>query len=325
MKSVWHFAMILFAMVIPLALTGNPYLTFVFTLIVVNSILVSDWSLLAGYMGLDNLAVGGMVGVGAYTSAYLAMKLGFSFWAAMPVAGVATAIIGVLLGFPSLRIKGLYFAVFSLMVQVVLTQVFTDWTGFTNGEAGIAGIPSPLLSLGSLRLVFTGTALAYLCVIVLLVWTFVYRYVTSGNRRLRLICVRDDETLATHLGINVVRERLMVFVLTSFVAGIAGALLGVLTSYVSPATTDIFLTVQVFAMAYVGGKGSLAGALLGTTIFTVLPNLFTIYYPYREFVEGILIVVTYVFLPQGLISISRVIGPKVRPKSVPESRSEVKH
>ena len=133
---------------IPAIFYSNQLYTLILTLILLNSIVAIAFDLLAGYAGLDNLAIGGLASMGGYTMAYLVMKEGVNFFITVPLAGVVAGALGLALVYPSLRIKGVYFAISTIMVQLLLYQLFNDWVGFTGGGEGLYGIPMPIISMG---------------------------------------------------------------------------------------------------------------------------------------------------------------------------------
>lgn len=303
MKLSIQIGLILLCLVMPLAINGNAFLDFVAALFLLNVMTAENFNLLSSFLGLDNLALGGLVGFGAYTTAYLEMHMGFSFWAAFPVAGIVALVIGTVLGLPSLRLKGLYFIILTLMMMLVITELFTDWFAFTNGEIGVSSIPPPVLALGSLHIVFVNVPFLYLSISVLIPWMYVVGYLVRGKSGLRMVAVRDDEILASHLGVDTTRQKITSFAICAFTAGLFGSLFAELLGYVAPTSVDILFTVSFFAMVYIGGRKTVAGPVIGAALLTALPNLFVTFSAYRNYVTGILLVVIMLFFPDGLIGI----------------------
>lgn len=303
MKWYYQLGLIAVCLVLPLPVSGNRFLVYVVALTMINIMFAQDFSLLSSFLGLDNLALAGIAGFGAYTSAYLVMHMGFSFWEALPVAGIVAMGVGTAMGLPSLRLRGLSFIIFTIMIMLVLTQLFTDWSAFTNGDIGISSIPPPVLSIGGFSLTVSGIPFLYLCVAVLIPWMYIVKYLISGKNGLRLVSVRDDETLAAHLGVDTTGQKITTFAISAFAAGIFGALFAELIGFISPRTVDLLLTVQFFAMAYIGGKRTLAGPVIGAILLTALPNAFVTLSTYRNYATGILLVVVILFLPEGLIGL----------------------
>ena len=200
-----------FSFVIPAFFFGNRLYTFLLTMVVLNSMLAVSLDLLAGYAALDNLAVGGLASIGAYLMAYLMMREGVSFFLCVPAAGFLAGIVGMALVYPSLRIKGVYFAISTIIVQIVLTQLYNDWVGFTGGNEGIYGIPRPSITLGGKHIIVTGTSFAYVSLALLVISLVVVRRLTTGNNGMKMQAIRDDDVLASHLGLNLARQRMQIF------------------------------------------------------------------------------------------------------------------
>lgn len=132
---------------LPLAVSGNRFFAFVVGMTMISILWAAGMNLLTGYTGLVSLAYAGIAGISAYGTVGLTMRFGWSFWLAMPVAAAGAAIVGVLLGLPSLRLKGFYFALSSLVIQTVLSLGFVYFVNFTNGDTGISQIPPPTFRL----------------------------------------------------------------------------------------------------------------------------------------------------------------------------------
>lgn len=289
------------SLAIPALIASNSFFVYVFTLIVINSILALSFEVTGGFLGLDNLAIGGMVGFGAYTSIYLITHNELPFWIAAPVGGAIAAFIGLALVYPSVRLKGLYFAIGTLILQLLFTQIFISWTSFTGGDIGISEIPRASLSIGSQSFQFTGIYFTYLCVVIFLVWTFVVNRTEKGPRSsLILNAIRTNETLAAFLGIDATRQKSKYFLISSFVAGIGGYLFATLMGYISSTSVDLLFSVSLLTMVYVGGRKSTYGPIMGAAIITAIPNVFLQFYAYRNYFSGGLLLVFIIFLPTGL-------------------------
>jgi branched-chain amino acid transport system permease protein len=293
---------ILAILAIPIIISSEPYFTFVASISLVNSILATALNLLNGYLGLPFLAVGGFAGLGGYLSTYLTMNLGLSFWFALPLSGLLPALVGLLLILPALRLRGFYFAIITLILQILLTQIFVEWKEFTHGDIGISNVPPPKISIADAEVKFTGTAYLYVCLMIFMLIFLVKRRIISSDLGLKIICIRDDDVLAQYLGLNVVKYRAFVFLLSSYIMGVAGSLMTHLLSFISPATTDIYFSFSILTMVNVGGRGTLFGPVIGSLLLTMIPYSLFFLYTYRNFIYGFLLIVFSMLWPNGLVS-----------------------
>jgi branched-chain amino acid transport system permease protein len=229
-------------------------------------------NILTGYTGQISLGQGAFLGVGAYTSAYVTAKMGLPFWIGVPAAGAVTALAGMVFGIPSLRLKGLYLAIATLASQFILEWVFLRWEPVTGGSYGIV-IPRP--SLGGY--VFESDRSYYY--IVLLVATVMILFAANLMRTKTgraFMAVRDHYISAEIMGINLFKYRILSFGISSFYAGVAGALYGHSLQFVSSEQFSIHVSVVYLAMIIIGGLGSILGSIYGAVFMMLLPKLLTV-------------------------------------------------
>lgn len=262
------------------------------------------------YIGRINIGQGAFALIGAYTSAILVVKGGWSFWLSLPVAGLFAALVGILIGLPILRLRGVYFA----MVTLVLTQVVTLTAlalPITNGAKGISSIPLPgsvsivgvtlipdFASLENTKLAFYYTA----CVIMILTFAVLYRLVHS---RLGHLCrsMQQNEELASSIGVNIAYIRLLVFAISSFFGGIGGAMFGAITQSVYPSSFQVVDSVNFMLNCFLGGLGYVFGPILGTLVLYFGWDLMFALGQYQLLTYSILLISLIRFLPNGLLSI----------------------
>lgn len=262
------------------------------------------------YIGRINIGQGAFALIGAYTSAILVVKGGWSFWLSLPVAGLFAALVGILIGLPILRLRGVYFA----MVTLVLTQVVTLTAlalPITNGAKGISSIPLPgsvsimgvtlipdFAALENTKLAFYYTA----CVIMILTFAVLYRLVHS---RLGHLCrsMQQNEELASSIGVNIAYIRLLVFAISSFFGGIGGAMFGAITQSVYPSSFQVVDSVNFMLNCFLGGLGYVFGPILGTLVLYFGWDLMFALGQYQLLTYSILLIALIRFLPNGLLSI----------------------
>ncbi len=229
-------------------------------------------NILTGFTGQISLGQGAFLGVGAYTSAYLTAKLGLSFWLGVPAAGLMTAIAGMAFGIPSLRLKGLYLAIATLASQFILEWIFLRWEPVTGGSFGIV-VPRPTLG----GFVFdTDRSYYYIVLVIATIMVFFAANLMRTRTGRAFMAVRDHYISAEIMGINLFKYRILSFAVSSFYAGVAGALYGHSLRFVSSEQFNIGVSITYLAMIIIGGLGSILGSIYGAVFMMLLPKLLTV-------------------------------------------------
>ncbi len=254
---------------------------------------VSGLVVVLGYCGQISLTQAGFLGIGAYVLALMTTKLGIPFLAAIPAAMAICGLLGLLLGFASLRLGGHYLAMVTISFQVILTLVLSNWISLTGGPDGISGIPRPAGLAGA-------HAYLGLC-LVLLVCTMLYAWRLKLSRLGRAMqAVRDNEIAAGTCGIHVFRTKVVAFGISAVLGGLGGALFAGAFSYISPDQFTFDESVVMLTMALLGGVQSPFGALLGTFALVILPEwLRFLKQAYLAFYGGAVILIM-IFMPEGV-------------------------
>ncbi|WP_299988935.1 branched-chain amino acid ABC transporter permease [uncultured Ruegeria sp.] len=268
------------------------------------------------YIGRINIGQGAFALIGAYVSAILVTKAGISFWLSLPLAGLFAAGVAVLIGLPILRLRGVYFA----MISLVLTQVVTLTAlalPITNGAKGITSIPLPGgVSIFGLTLIPDFATLEnprlafYYAASVLMVLTFaaMYRLV---NSRLGHLCrsMQQNEELASSIGVNISYIRVIVFSISSFLGGIGGAMFGSIAQSVYPSSFQVADSVNFMLNCFLGGLGYVFGPMLGTLVLYFGWDLLFELGRFQLLAYSSLLIILMLFLPNGLLSL-RLPGKK---------------
>ena len=291
------------ALALPFVVT-NSYLFHLLIIAVIWSILATSLNLVLGYTGLLSLAHGAFFGLGAYCSALLVTKAEWNFWATIPPAMALAALFGALLGLLTLRLSGHYFAISTLSFGIVVSLVLEKWDDLTEGPRGISSIPAPtpinLFGWGEVEFE-SNTAKYYLAVATLaLCLLFTWRLVRSPVGR-ALEAIRQNELLASCLGINVVFYKLLAFSLSAAMAGLAGVLYSVYITYINPIDAGLWNGFYAVMYIVIGGMGTFGGPVVGTLFLVTLPELLRMFQDYRLLLLGILLILTMTFLPQGIV------------------------
>lgn len=268
-------------------------------------------NILVGYTGQISLGQGGFMAVGAYTAGILTARYGVPWWASIPVAALFTALIGTIFGTPSLRLKGLYLAIATLAAQVIILWVVTHWKAVTGGVEALV-VPTPKLFGIKMNTDFNFYWVIWgVAVLVTILTVNLFR--THYGRA--FIAIRDQDIAASVMGIDLFKYKLLAFAISSFVVGLAGALLAHYRTIVNWERFTIDVSVTYLAMIIIGGLGSVTGSYLGAAFMTLLPALITnfgrflkAYFPAIEglipFVQlgifGLVIILFLIFEPEGL-------------------------
>jgi len=281
------------------------YVVHILVLIAIYSILTFSLDLLVGHTGILSLAHAAFYGLGAYTSALLALRAGAPFSVCIVAAMVLAVLVSFAVSIPSFRLQDDYLVLAIFGFQMIVSSLFTNLQGLTGGPLGLAGIPQPHLlewtigsHLGFLLLTSISAGL-----------TFVIVRRISGSPFGRVLhAIREDELLAKALGKNTLRFKIAAFAISAALAALAGSLYASYISYIDPTAFDVMQSVLVVAMVIIGGAGSVWGPLVGAVVLVALPEaLRFLGLPYaaaanlRQVVYGTLIVTMMMARPEGLV------------------------
>jgi len=273
----------------------------------INVILVASLDMLIGLSGLISLGHAAFCGIGAYTSALLVMRAGVPFPAAFLAAGLVAGSAGLFIGYPSLRLRGHYFALATFIFGIIVNLLLTSLVELTRGPMGLPGIPFVAVwipGVGSLVLnTFRDKSAYYYMVLAVVVVTLWLRSRVMGSRMGRaLVAVREDEDLGETLGIDTHRYKVGVFALSTAWAGLAGSLYAHYTTFLAPEIFDFASSFELFVMNLVGGAGTAAGPVVGPVLLTVVRDGLRATHPVLAgILFGVFLILAIAFLPQGLV------------------------
>jgi branched-chain amino acid transport system permease protein len=289
-------ALALVIALLPLALP-NRYTYEVAILVGLNAIVCVGLNLLIGYAGQISLGHAGFFGLGAYGSAILTARYGWPSFAALAASTAAVAVLAWLVGRPILRLKGHYLAMATLGLGVIVSIVIATEDGFTGGPDGMA-VP-PLASLG---FVFQGETLWYWLVgaaLLVAVWLSLNLIDSPRGRALRAL--HGSEVAAELVGIDSARHKLSAFVISAVFAAVAGSLTAHYAGFITPSKVTFLHSIELVTMVVLGGMASTFGAVVGAAVLTTLPQLLTLLKEYEMVVFGAALMLTMIFMPQGLV------------------------
>jgi branched-chain amino acid transport system permease protein len=265
------------------------------------TILALSLNLLLGYTGQLSLGHAAFFGIGAYTSALLALKLGWPFWLGLPSAAALAGLAGWAIGRLALKVRGAYFVLVTISFAGVISLVSVNWMELTNGPLGLPGVPAPELAGLSIRtksayyyLVLAAAAGSYL---------LCHRLVHSRLGR-AFLALRENESLAESVGVDPTRTLVVAAVVSAAMAGVAGSLYAHYVRFVSPEVFLFSYTVTMVIMVVAGGKGTLAGPVVGALLFTILPEALreVMAWQWQMLAYGVLLVLLVFFLPRGIVA-----------------------
>ena len=275
------------------------YGLYLLTLWLVYVIAALGLNLTVGYAGLKSLCHAGFMGVGAYTVAIM-MKAGFSFWLASPVAIVICFMLGLVIGFPALRVQLHYLGFATLGFNLLLVLFFRNEEWLTGGTFGIQNIKRPELFGFS----FEGNLAFYFLVLAITIITgFALALLLRSPWGRAFAALRDNPIRAESTGVNITAYTLMSFAIGAAYAGIAGALFATLVNFIEPAPFGIANSLLFLMMVVVGGSGRFYGPVLGAAIALLLPEVLRDLKDWYLAVFGFVVVLMMIWLPGGLLSL----------------------
>jgi len=263
------------------------YIDGIIILLCINSIAAMGVSLLTGFTGIFTLGHAGYMALGAYISSLLIIKAGLHWLAAVLLGGAGAMLIAWLVGIPTLKLMGDYYAIASIGLGEAIRLVLENWQSLTRGSRGIPGIP-----------IYTSLPVAIIFFVVMATVMF---FLLNGKYGRAFKASRDDYIAASLLGFNTAHYRVLSLAISAFYCGISGALLAGFLSFIQPIMFDMLKSTELTAVVVFGGLGSLSGTLIGTTIITLVTELFRPISQYRMLIYGAVIVLIMIFRPEGIM------------------------
>jgi len=301
MKAFWTegrlvWAAIALAIMLPIAIRSN-YLLHIMVMTEIYVILALSLNLVLGYAGLLSLAPPAFFGIGAYTSALLALRLNLPFWISLSAAGVAGLLFAAAIGIPSLRLSRHSFVIVTLSFTLLAQLVATKWTDLTRGAMGLPGIPTATF----FGIPITGKVAWYYLVLGMTLTSLGFFTLLVRSRLGRaILTVREDEILAQAAGIHTWRVKLYTFAISGLLGGVAGSCYAHYITFIDPAVFDFYYMENLLIMVILGGAGTVWGVVAGVAIFNVVPEVLRIHPELRTFLYGIVLLVAISVAPGGL-------------------------
>ncbi len=269
----------------------------------VYAILAETWDLLAGYTGLISFGHAAFFGVGAYTSALLSIDFGISPWLGLVLGGGTAALFGLVVGYPTLRLRGPYFAIATLAFAEAARISISSMSDVTGGPQGLFGYKTfEFVPYTLENYYYMGMALSVVATVIL------YKVVNS-KFGLTLQSIRDDLPLAEMQGINTTRYRLAAFMISGFFAGMAGVFFAVFSLSITPDLLGLSVTAAVISMAMIGGRRTIWGSLFGAFLVEIVTEgLRRTGADVSLMLQGAIIALVILVLPRGISTLGRYIS-----------------
>ena len=306
-RSVAFGVGMLVALAYPFAFGQNTYHMHLLVTCLLYSVLAIALNFQLGSANIPNFATGATYGIGAYSSALLALNFDWSFWATLPVAAAAATVFGFLIGLPSMRTRDSYLALVTIAFGVIIHQLLNnfEWTG---GAQGLIGIPAPILfghsfaqPLQVFGLVLPSQAnFYYLSLVLLLLALVVAHRLHNSHIGLAWNAIRADEVAARSVGINVVWYKVLAFAVDAFLAAFAGVVYAFYIGYIAPDNFTFLVSVTLMTMVIVGGLDNIIGVIIGTFLLTLMPEKLRAFSDYRLLFYGVIVILFLTIRPQGL-------------------------
>ncbi|MEW6308160.1 MAG: branched-chain amino acid ABC transporter permease [Bacillota bacterium] len=265
----------------------NAYHVQVLTFALINVIMATSLSLINGITGQFSIGHAGFMGIGAYTAGVLTVVYKLGFWPALAAGSLAAALAGLLVGLPTLRLRGDYLAIATLGFGQIINVAIIN-IPITGGPRGLTGVPAHT----TLPLALAGAAMTYV---------ILHNIIHSAHGR-AMLAVREDETAAEAMGVDTTRVKVTAFTIGAGLAGLAGGLFAHRLMFLHPSSFDFIKSIDFLVMVVIGGSGNLAGAAGAAVFLTVLNELLRKAVELRMLLYAGLLILTMLLRPKGLFA-----------------------
>jgi len=291
--------------VLPLIFTSN-LIQHLLVIIGITVILVLSLDMILGHAGLISLGHAGFMGLGAYTCVLLVMKYKMPFLVSLLSGAGFAGLLGGLIGYPSLRLRGHYFVIVTFICGIIFTLFFTNLVSITKGPMGIPGIPSPQITIvPGWSISFKSKAAYYYLVLAFIFLTIYVKHQLYHSRMGKaLLAIREDEDLGRSLGINTHAYKVGIFMISTAFAGLAGGLYAHYIRFIGPDSFTMLHSFYFFVMNLIGGSGTIAGPVIGALLLTVIDELSQLLQPaLARILFGVFLILVILYMPKGIMGL----------------------
>jgi branched-chain amino acid transport system permease protein len=307
-------ALALFLLLFPLIgkVPGFSHYVAIMTVVGLTAMITMGLSLLMGYAGQISLGHAAFYGLGAYASGILTAKYGMNPWPALLTGVVLSAVLAVVIGSPSLKLRGHYLAMATLAFGEIVYIIFNSWGSLTSGPDGFGDIPR----LSVFGFAFDTALRNYYLVwgVALLMLVFLLNLIHSRVGR-ALRSIHGSEAAAMAMGVNTAWYKIQVFIISAVMASIAGSLYAHYVRFINPPVFSLTFSIKLLMMVVIGGMTNVWGAILGAALITFLPEWLIFLQDFDILAYGLILLLIAMFLPKGLLSLPAVAREQVRRRS----------
>lgn len=288
--------LVIVAIAFPFAVTSK-YIVRIVILCLMYCMLAVSLNLMTGILGQMSFGHAAFWGIGAYTAAILAKTYGWTHPGVLVAGAVVAGLFGLVLSLPVMHLKGYYFTIVTMVFCQIIRIVEINWMSLTNGPLGIMAIPKMYIFGHKIK----GQMDYYFLILFLLaLTTFIVVKLTHSRTGYAILAIRDDDLAASAMGINVFKYKSLTIVISSMLAGAAGAFYAIYTGYIDPNCFTNAVSNNMLVMVILGGLGNVFGSFVGATVLTVLPEVLRGFSEYRQLVFGALLVLLMLVRSEGL-------------------------
>lgn len=262
----------------------------------IYAVIALGLNLITGFTGQLALGHAGFMAIGAYSTAILVMRTSVGLFPAIIAGGIITAVFGIVIGFPTLRLRGDYLAIVTLGFGEIIRVILVNLDNLTGGASGLHGVPRFTDSPELAPVVSFTWAFIFLVFMVIMM----YNLINSSHGRI-IISIREDEIAADAMGINTFYYKMFAFVLSTFMAGIGGGLFAAHYGYLAPSTFSFMKSVDFLIIVVLGGMGSITGTVISAFTITWLQEALRVMKNYRLVIYPLILILVMIFRPQGLM------------------------
>ena len=306
-KIIFGFGVLAFLLLLPMIINYNSRWLEVICIVTLFTISALGLNVVQGFCGLLHLGYAGFMSIGAYTAAILMRNCGMSFWIALPITILHCGLWGMILGAPTLRLTGDYFAIVTLGFAELVFLISRNWTSVTGGASGFHNVPRPHLFNYEFTRV-PPTAYWYLILTILAITIYVVTRLSKSRLGRAWFAIREDEIAAKTCGINIMYYKTLSFAVSAGIAGGCGAFWSAFYNYVNWSNFNFMMSALILCMVVLGGMGSITGVILGGVLLASLNEvlreaIYKLNLPpdTRFLIYGALLVFAVRFKPEGLI------------------------
>lgn len=287
--------------------------------ILMYATLAGSLNIINGYSGQVCMGQAGFFAIGAYVNAILSSRYGINYWLLLPICGLSAAFVGYLVSLPTRRLQGIYLSIVTMGAAEIIRVIALTWEPVTGGSNGIKGISYPVLFGNE---IFKPKDYYYLFLVLAVVFLFITSRVLKSRVGRAWISIREDQIAARSLGVETNKYKSLNFIYGAFWAGIVGCTYAPFVNYIDSTQFTLDKGFDVLAMVVIGGQGTLAGPIVGSTIVTILTETLRSLENWRYVIYACIIIAMMWWRPQGIAGASNSIlaGGKIRRKEATASR-----